>query len=125
MTPYHGTDRIVAAVGRKTRVMGATGGALGLSGLAALLGFCCSLPWVVALLGVTGAVAFARLAYVIPYALIGSALLLAVGFWLAYRRPAACVQEGGTQASQRALRWIVWATTAIVAALATVALRYV
>lgn len=104
--------------------MGASGGALGLSGLAAVLGFCCSLPWVVALLGVTGAVAFARLAYVIPYALVGSVLLLAAGFWLAYRNPTACVGDGGAQLSQRALRWIVWTTAAIVAALAAIALRY-
>ncbi len=109
-------------MGEKARVVGAAGGALGLGGFAAALGLCCSVPWAVALLGVTGAVAFARLAFLIPYALIGSSILLAAGFWLAYRRPATCAAGDHAGASQRGLRWLVWIAAALVAALSAVAL---
>ena len=44
----------------KTRVIGSAGGALGLGAFAAAIGACCGLPWAVALLGVSGAVALAR-----------------------------------------------------------------
>lgn len=108
----------------KTRVISVAGGALGLGGLAAAVGLCCSVPWAVALLGVTGAIAMARLAFLIPYALIGSAALLALGFWWAYRRPAVCVGGGPAPASRRALRWLIWITTAFVATLAVFALRF-
>ncbi len=105
----------------KARVVGAASGALGLGGLAAALGLCCTVPWAVALLGVTGAVAFARLAFLIPYAVVGSFVLLAAGFWWAYRRPAVCVAGGSAPTSQRGLRWLIWAATAIVALLSTIA----
>src|SRR5882724_9442804 len=95
--PWYGPYSIAAiplqsvrAMGERRRVVGAAGGALGLSGFAAALGMCCSVPWAVALLGVTGAVAFARLAFLLPYALIASAALLAMGFWWAYRPVAQC-----------------------------------
>lgn len=109
-------------MGKKVRVFGAAGGALGLGSLAAALGLCCTVPWAVALLGVTGAVAFARLAFLLPYALIGSFVLLAVGFWLAYRRPVACAEGSSTTASQRQLRWVVWIAAVLVGALSIVAL---
>lgn len=98
------------------------GGALGLGSLAAALGLCCTVPWAVALLGVTGAVAFARLAFLLPYALIGAIVLLGVGFWWAYRRPVACVDGTCTPASRRLLQWIVWIAASIVGALSVVAL---
>jgi len=106
----------------KARVLGAAGGALGLGGFAAALCLCCSVPWVVALLGVTGAVAFARLAFLIPYALIGSFILLAAGFWLANRRPVTCAEDGRAGASRRGLQWLVWIAAALVTALSAVAL---
>jgi hypothetical protein len=53
----------------KVKVFGAAGGAVGLGGFAALLGLCCSVPWAVALLGVSGAIALARLAFLLPYSL--------------------------------------------------------
>jgi hypothetical protein len=109
-------------MGEKTRVLGAAGGALGLSGLAAALGLCCTVPWAVALLGVTGAVVFARLAFVLPYALIGALLLLAVGFWWAYRRPVACADGTCTSATRRSLQWIVWIAAVLVVVLSVVAL---
>jgi hypothetical protein len=79
-------------VGEKARVIGAAVGALGLGGMAAALGLCCTVPWAVVLLGVTGAVAFARLAFLLPYALIGAALLLGVSFWCYTTRT--CITTG-------------------------------
>jgi hypothetical protein len=109
----------------RRRVIGAAGGALGLSGLAAALGLCCSVPWAVALLGVTGAIAFARLAFLLPYALITAVILLGAGFWWAYGPVAACAEGSCAPATRRALRWIVWVSAAIVAALSFVALNFV
>lgn len=106
----------------KRRVITTAGGALGLSGLAAALGLCCSVPWAVALLGVTGAVAFARLAFLLPYALLGAVVLLGIGFWFAYRKPATCDDGSCVPETRRMLQWIVWIATSIVGALAAVAL---
>ncbi|MCI0353973.1 MAG: mercury transporter MerT [Acidobacteria bacterium] len=109
-------------MGEKTRVLGAAGGALGLGGFAAALGLCCSVPWAVALLGVTGAVAFARLAFLLPYALIGAVVLLAVGFWWAYRRPVACSDGSCAPTGHRLLQWTVWIAAGLVGALSVIAL---
>jgi hypothetical protein len=79
-------------------------------------------PWAVTLLGVTGAIAFARLAFLLPYALFGAFALLAVGFWLAYRRPRACETAACSTASRRALQVIVWVAAIVVGALSFVAL---
>jgi hypothetical protein len=106
----------------KTRVLGTTGGALGLGAFAAAIGACCGLPWTVALLGVSGAVVLARLSFLLPYALLGAGGLLAVAFWWAYRRPAVCADGTCDTAGRRPLRWIVWAAALLVAGLATVAL---
>lgn len=40
---------------------------LGTGGLAALLGACCGAPWLVAVIGVSGAIAVARLTFLAPY----------------------------------------------------------
>lgn len=109
---------------KKRRVIGAAGGAVGLGGFAAALGLCCTAPWAVALLGVTGAVAFARLAFLLPYAVAGSVLLLGVAFWWAYRPLAVCADAACEPNSRRLLRAIVWLAAALVAALSIVALRY-
>lgn len=108
-------------MGAKVRVIGAAGGALGLGGFAAALGLCCSVPWAVALLGVTGAVAFARLTFLLPYALVASLALLAMGFWWAYRRPVACTEETCIPVSRRPLQWVAWIAAVLVAALSIVA----
>lgn len=108
--------------GQKSRVFGAAGGALGLGSLAAALGLCCTVPWAVALLGVSGAVAFARLAFLLPYALIGSFALLAAGFWWAYRRPVACAEGACIAADRRPLQWVVWIAAVLVGALSVIAL---
>jgi hypothetical protein len=106
----------------KSRIVGATSGALGLGAFAAAVGACCALPWAVALLGVTGAVALARLSFLLPYALIGAAILLTAAFWWAYRPQTACATEACKQPYRGPLRWLVWGAAALVVFLAAVGL---
>lgn len=105
-----------------SRVVGATGGALGLSAFAAIFGACCVAPWTVGLFGVAGAVALARLSFLQPYFLVGAAGLLAVAFWWTYRRPAACADDSCETVSRRPLRWLVWCAAALTAILAAASL---
>jgi hypothetical protein len=109
-------------MGESTRVIGTAGGVLGLGAFAAAIGACCGLPWAVALFGVSGAVALARLSFLLPYALLGAGALLAVAFWWAYRPLASCTDGTCDPMSRRPLRWIVWASAVLVLGLATVAL---
>lgn len=104
----------------KLKMFGVAGGAVGLGGFAAALGLCCGVPWAVALLGVSGAIAFARLAFLLPYALAGAALFLAFGFWLAYRKPA-CPDGACPPQPRRHLQSIMWITAAVVVGLAATA----
>lgn len=108
------------SMAEKAKVLGAAGGAVGLGGFAAALGLCCSVPWAVALFGVSGAVAFARLAFLLPYSLAVAVLFLAFGFWLAYRKPA-CADGACPPQPPRLLRGIMWITAIVVAALAATA----
>ena len=83
-----------------------TGGAAGLSALALAFGVCCVAPWAVTLLGVAGAVLLARLAFLQPYVVAATIVLLCIGFWFAYRRPlpaAAC-----DLVQRRRSRRLVW-----------------
>jgi MerT mercuric transport protein len=108
----------------KSKVFGAAGGAVGLGGFAAALGLCCGVPWAVALLGISGAIAFARLSFLLPYALAGALALLAFGFWIAYRKPI-CADEAAAACSRqprRLLRSIMWITAVVVVALAATAM---
>ena len=109
-------------MGEKTRVLGTAGGALGLGAFAAAIGACCGFPWAVALLGVSGAVALARLSFLLPYTLFGAAALLAVAFWWAYRPVVVCADGTCNPVRRRPLRVIVWAATVLVVGLATIAL---
>jgi mercuric ion transport protein len=99
----------------KPRVVGVTSGALGLSALALAFGVCCVAPWAVTLLGVAGAVLLARLAFIQPYVVAGTVVLLGLGFWFVYRRPRAEVACDVTQ--QRRLRWLVWSAAILVIAI--------
>jgi mercuric ion transport protein len=96
----------------KPQVVGVTGGALGLSAIALAFGFCCVAPWAVAILGVSGAVLLARLAFIQPYVVAGTIVLLGLGFLLVYRRPG----PAGTcdVMLRRRLRWIVWSAAIVV-----------
>jgi hypothetical protein len=104
------------------RVIGAAGGALGLGAFGATVGACCGLPWAVALLGVSGAVALARLSFLLPYALLGAAGLLAVAFWWAYRPSPVCADGTCNTAGRRQLRWMLWVAALLVMGLGTIAL---
>ena len=99
----------------KPRVVGVTGGAVGLSALALAFGVCCVAPWAVTLLGVAGAVLLARLAFIQPYVVAATIALVGYGFWYVYRRPredAPC-----NVAQRRRLRWLVWGAAVIVIAI--------
>lgn len=98
------------------RVIGATGGAVGLGALAAALGTCCVAPWAVSLVGVAGAVALARLAFLAPVMIAGSVLLLGLAFYFAYRPLPVCEDGTCDTTSQRRLRWVAWIGACVVAA---------
>lgn len=106
----------------KKRTLGAAGGAVGLGTFSAGVGACCSAPWVVALVGVSGAVAVARLAFVVPYALAAAILLMAVAFWLAYRRRPVRAGDTCEEGERRRLRRLVWVAAFLVAGLVFLAL---
>jgi mercuric ion transport protein len=80
---------------------------------------CCLGPLLLAALGVGGAGAFATLSAFRPYILVGTAALLAVGFYLTYRKPAvvagdACGCEKPNRAASRASKIGLWAATAMI-----------
>jgi mercuric ion transport protein len=97
---------------KKPTAVGVTGGALGLSALALAFGVCCVSPWAVTLLGVSGAVLLARLAFVQSYVVAATIVLLGVGFWVVYRRPRAVA--GCDVAQQHKLRWLIWCAAILV-----------
>ena len=92
----------------KHKVIGVTGGAVGLSALALAFGACCVAPWAVALLGVGGAVLLARLAFVQPYVVAATLVLIGVAFWFAYRGVPVASGELCPAENRRSLRWLVW-----------------
>jgi mercuric ion transport protein len=95
--------------------VGVTGGAVGLSALALAFGVCCVAPWAVTLLGVAGAVLLARLAFIQPYVVAATIVLLGIGFWFVYRRPRTDAPCDVVQ--QRRLRWLVWVVATLVIAI--------
>ena len=99
----------------KPKILGATGGAVALSALALACGACCIAPWAVAVLGVGGAVLLARLAGLQSFVVALTLLLVAIGFWYAYRKRLN-VQGGKCPAEDRkGLRIAVWIGALIVA----------
>ncbi len=99
----------------KPRVVGVTGGAVCLSALSLAFGACCVAPWAVTLLGVAGAVLLARLAFIQPYVVAATIVLLGFGFWFAFRRPRPDATCDVTQ--RRRLRRLVWVAAIIVIAI--------
>ena len=88
----------------------APSGALSLGALAALMGACCGVPWLVAAIGVTGAIAVSRVAVFAPYL-----WLLAFGFAItavvrSHRSESAC--DVGCKPAQRrrqhVVTWVVF-----------------
>ena len=104
------------------RVIGATGGAVGLGALATALGTCCVAPWAVSIVGVAGAVALARLAFLEPVLIGGAVVLLGVALYFAYRPLPLCEDGSCDTTSQRRLRWIAWVGAGVVAATLAAAL---
>ncbi|HEX3398629.1 MAG TPA: mercuric transporter MerT family protein [Steroidobacteraceae bacterium] len=101
----------------KSKVLGATGGAVGLSAVALAFGLCCVAPWAVALLGVGGAILLARLAFFQPYVIAGTLVLIGAGFWYAYRKRTGAGGEACAVENRKSLRWMVWVGALIVLAL--------
>ncbi len=85
---------------------------MGLSAIALAFGVCCAAPWAVTILGVSGAVLLARLAFIQPYVVAGTIVLLGLGFWFVYRQPRA--EVACDVAQQRRLRWLVWSAAILV-----------
>ncbi len=91
----------------------ATGGAVGISALAAAIGFCCIGPWAVTLFGVSGAIFLNRLEPFRPIILIAATGLLAWAFWRVYRPQKAC-PDGTCETRQRpVLKVALWLTAGL------------
>ncbi|HZT04252.1 MAG TPA: hypothetical protein VFA39_18535 [Steroidobacteraceae bacterium] len=92
----------------KPKILGVTGGAVALSGLALALGACCVAPWAVGLLGVSGAVMLARLAGLQSALVALTVVLTGLGFWYAYRKPSGPQSEACPVDDRRGLRIALW-----------------
>jgi len=97
-------------------VIGSSLGAMGSSLAATVTALCCVGPAVFAVLGTSGALEAARLAPYRPYFIVGSVLLLVLGFWLAYRPRGGCIGKTCMTRTAKITRLLLW-----LAALITVA----
>lgn len=99
---------------RQTRiVIGSSLSAIGSSAVASVAGLCCVGPAVVAVLGTSGVIAAAKLAPFRPYLILGSVVLVALGFWLAYRPQGGCIGRMCTTASAKITRALLWLAAVI------------
>jgi mercuric ion transport protein len=89
-------------------VIGSSLGAIASGVVATATTFCCVGPAVIAVLGTSGVLAAARLAPYRPYFIIGSVLLLGIGFWLAYRAHGGCIGKACTTPSAKITRALLW-----------------
>ena len=89
-------------------VIGSSLGAIASGLVATVTTFCCVGPAVIAILGTSGVIAAARLAPYRPYFILGSVLLLGLGFWLAYRPKGGCVGKTCTTTSAKITRVLLW-----------------
>lgn len=97
-------------------VIGSSLGAIA-SGLGATAAtFCCVGPAAIAILGTSGLVAAARLAPYRPYFILGSGLLLSLGFWLAYRPQGGCAGKTCATTSAKITRALLWTAALITGA---------
>jgi|SRR5271156_2030203 len=97
-------------------VIGSSLSAIGSSLVAAATTLCCVGPAVIAVLGTSGVVAAARLAPYRPYFIVGSVLLLALGFWLAYRPQGGCIGKTCTTTSAKITRALLWLAAVVTGA---------
>ena len=89
-------------------VIGSSLTAVGSSLAAAAASLCCIGPAVFAILGTGGVLATARLSPYRPFFILGSLLLLGVGFWLAYRPKGGCLGKSCTTTSAKIARAFLW-----------------
>jgi mercuric ion transport protein len=94
-------------------VMGSSVSAIGSSVLATATSLCCVGPAVVAILGTSGALAAARLAPYRSYFIVGSVVLLGVGFWLGYRPQSGCIGRSCTTRTAKFTRALLWLAAAL------------
>lgn len=99
-----------------TRIVSTAVGSLGVAGVAWILAGCCGSPWLVAALGVSGAIAVSRFATAAPYLWWVVALLALTSVGWAFQPRRACAD--GT--CERPTHWTVRALVviALIAALA-------
>ena len=95
---------------RKT-IAGTTGFSIAMSGLASAIGLCCFAPWAVPLLGVSGAILFARLGPYRGYFLVLAALSMTAALWGGYRYRKACAVDGKER------RYFTWLNVLLLAGL--------
>ena len=114
--PYHGSlgNTEDLQTSEKPQVVGITSGALGLSAIALAFGVCCVAPWAVAILGVGGAVLLARLAFLQPYVVAGTIILLGVWLLVCVSPPTCGERHLHDVTQQRRLKWIVWSAAIVV-----------
>jgi mercuric ion transport protein len=89
-------------------VIGSSLSAIGSSLVATFTAFCCIGPGVIAVLGTSGALAAATLTPYRPYFIIGSVLLLGLGFWLAYRPHDGCIGKTCATNTAKTTRVLLW-----------------
>lgn len=93
---------------RGSVVIGSSLGAIASGLVAAATTFCCAGPAVIAVLGTSGVIAAARLEPYRPYFIVGSVVLLGLGFWLAYRPGGGCIGKICTTRSAKITRVLLW-----------------
>jgi hypothetical protein len=88
----------------KSKTVGAsTGLSIFLSSIASAVGLCCFAPWVVPLVGVSGAIMFARLGPYRPYFIGVATLFMALALFGAYRSRRTCIADA---AQRRRRMWL-------------------
>ncbi len=89
-------------------VIGSSLSAVSSSLVAVAASLCCVGPAVFAVLGTSGVLAAARLAPYRPYFILGSVLLLGLGFWMAYRPQGGCLGKTCTTPTAKVTRFLLW-----------------
>ena len=89
-------------------VIGSSLGAIASGLVATASTFCCVGPAVIAVLGTSGVLAAAKVAPYRPYFILGSVVLLGLGFWLAYRPRGGCVGKTCTTTGAKVTRAFLW-----------------
>ena len=119
MKEQFGASRLPSAragAGKDARTVAAAGGGIGAALVATVAGACCVGPVVspilVSVLGAGGAARAAGLKPYSPWLLLGSLLLLGLGFWSVHRRRLLCA-AGACQPSPRAVRITLWVGLAV------------